>query len=58
MAEFDRRDRTIQRKIYIMASTVKEHEEKSKPSAKYDEYLSGDENDSLLIIEPTEHLQC
>lgn len=41
-----------------MASTVKEHEEKSKPSAKYDEYLSGDENDSLLIIEPTEHLQC
>lgn len=32
---------------------------KSKPSAKYDECLTGDEIDSALLnIEPTKHLQC
>lgn len=42
-----------------MASSIKGTRGKSKPPAKYDECLTGDEIDSALLnIEPTEHLQC
>lgn len=42
-----------------MAFSVIGTRDKSKPPAKYDECLTGDEIDSALLnIEPTKHLQC